>query len=177
MAKPRTSKAREIATRKRPATTLRSTSGAGFDFEDQISAWLQVKMLVGEPAPAVGGRITKIQAQVSALGWQIEDLLVTAAHDDGTEARLAISAKGNQQVSASGLPAGFIELAWKQWRDAAGPMVRGKDGLALGQAGRSSGLRSELAGSEERLFRQRHGGRGGPDAARPQAVSDLRQCT
>src|SRR5687768_15585888 len=111
------------------------TSGAGFDFEDQISAWLQVKMLAGEPAPAVGGRITKIQAQVSALGWQIEDLLVTAAHDDGTEARLAISAKGNQQVSASGLPVGFVELAWKQWRDAAGPMVRGKDGLALVKRG------------------------------------------
>mgnify|MGYP003632799808 CR=1 FL=1 len=92
-------------------------------------------MLSGEPAPAIGGRITKIQAQVSALDWQIEDLLVTAAHDDGVQARLAISVKGNQQVSASGLPADFVELAWKQWRDATGPMGRGKDGLALVKRG------------------------------------------
>lgn len=125
----------KTAMRERPVTTLRSTSGAGFDFEDQISAWLQVKMLAGEPSPGVGGRIIKIQAQVSALGWHVDDLLVTAAHDDGGEARLAVSAKGNQQVSASGLPAGFVETAWKQWRNAGSPMVRSKDGLALVKRG------------------------------------------
>ncbi len=135
MAEQRKSKAKEVEKRRKPATTLRSTSGAGFDFEDQISAWLQVKMLAGEPAPAVCGRITKIQAQASALGWLLDDLLLTASHDNGAVARLAISAKGNQQVSASGLPAGFVELAWKQWRDVAGPMARGKDGLALVKRG------------------------------------------
>lgn len=135
MAKPRTPSTSKVVGPKHPVTTLRSTSGAGFDFEDQISAWLQVKMLAGEPSPAVGGSIIKIQAQVSALGWHIDDLLVTAVRADGTEARLAISAKGNQQVSASGLPANFVELAWRQWRDATHPLLRGKDGIALVKRG------------------------------------------
>lgn len=124
-----------MVSRKKPATTLRSTSGAGFDFEDQISAWLQIKMLAAEPAPAVGGQIIKIQAQVSALGWRIDDVLLTVKQTSGAEARLAISVKGNQQVSKSGLPADFVELAWVQWRDAAGPMKQGTDHLALFKRG------------------------------------------
>jgi hypothetical protein len=48
-----------------------------------------------------------------------------------TTRRLAISAKGNQQVSASGLPADFVTRAWEQWRDPEGPFDRSVDGLAL----------------------------------------------
>ena len=36
----------------RSAPPLRITSGAGFDFEDRVGAWLLMKMLVGEPVPA-----------------------------------------------------------------------------------------------------------------------------
>lgn len=111
--------------------TLRSTSGAGFEFEDLISAWLQVKMLVGEPTTAVGGRGTQIQAQVATLGWRIDDLLLSATQDIGGPRHLAISAKGNLQVSAAGLPADFVKQAWEQWRATEGPMVRGADALAL----------------------------------------------
>ena len=115
----------------RSAATLRSTSGVGFEFEDLISAWLQVKMLAGEPTPAVGGGGTQIQAQVSALGWHIDDLLLSAVHGDGAMGHLAISAKGNLQVTAAGLPADFVERAWEQWRASNGPMVRRTDALAL----------------------------------------------
>jgi hypothetical protein len=31
--------------------TTRSTAGLGFDFEDQIGAWMLLKMLSGEPLP------------------------------------------------------------------------------------------------------------------------------
>lgn len=107
------------------ASTLRSTSGAGFEFEDLVGAWLQIKMLTGELAPAVGGQIIRLQAQVSALGWLIDDLLLTAS------GRLAISVKGNPQVTSAGLPSDFVKRAWDQWRAVDGPMVRGADALAL----------------------------------------------
>ena len=111
--------------------TLRSTSGAGFEFEDLIGAWLLVKMLTGEQTPAIGGTGTQLQAQVSTLGWRIDDLLLTTQGNAGTFGRLAISAKGNLQVSASGLPADFVKRAWEQWRDAQSPMNKSQDGLAL----------------------------------------------
>jgi hypothetical protein len=58
---------------------LRSTSGAGFHFEDLIAAWQLVKALSGEQTPGVGGIGTQLQAQVSALGWRIDDLLLVLA--------------------------------------------------------------------------------------------------
>ncbi len=116
---------------KASAATLRSTSGAGFDFEDLISAWLQVKMLTGEPAPAIGGAGVQLQAQVSTLGWRFDDLLLTTQSYHDAPCRLAISAKGNLQVSASGLPADFVTRAWEQWRDPQSLMSKAGDGLAL----------------------------------------------
>src|SRR3712207_4647225 len=87
---------------KRPPAPLRSMSGAGFEFEDLISAWLLVKTLSGEQAPGIGGVVTQVQAQVSALGWHIDDLLLTSQAAVEPR-RLAISAKGNLQVTAGGL--------------------------------------------------------------------------
>ena len=114
----------------RVPATLRSTSGAGFDFEDLIAAWQLVKALSGEQMPGVGGVGVQLQAQVSTLGWRFDDLLLTGEAEGGPR-RLAISAKGNQQVSASGLPSGFVTQAWEQWRDPQGPFNRASDGLAL----------------------------------------------
>ncbi|MFB2603366.1 hypothetical protein ACE04B_15360, partial [Rhizobium phaseoli] len=118
------------AARRQTAATLRSTSGAGFDFEDQISAWQLVKALVGEQMPGPGGVATQLQTQVSTLGWHIDDLLLTSLADDRSR-RLAISAKGNVQVSATGLPEDFVTRAWVQWRKNDGPFDRDSDGLAL----------------------------------------------
>ena len=123
-------KARRGSSMKRVPATLRSTSGAGFEFEDLISAWQLVKALSGEQASGIGGVITQIQAQVSTLGWRIDDLLLTAQASTA-QRRLAISVKGNLQVSAAGLPADFVTRAWEQWRDPQGPFNRATDGLAL----------------------------------------------
>ena len=114
----------------RVPATLRSTSGAGFEFEDLIAAWQLVKALSGEQMPGVGGVGTQLQAQVSTLGWRVDDLLLTGEADGGPR-RLAISAKGNQQVSASGLQSDFVTQAWEQWRDPQGPFNRASDELAL----------------------------------------------
>ncbi|HYW57050.1 MAG TPA: hypothetical protein VE934_08815 [Polaromonas sp.] len=116
---------------KRTPATLRSTNGAGFDFEDLISAWLCVKMLTGEQVPAIGGTGVQIQAQVSSLGWHIDDLLLTTREQSGKTGRLAISAKGNLQVNAAGLPADFVTRAWAQLEDPKSPMQPEGDGLAL----------------------------------------------
>lgn len=115
---------------KRAPATLRSTSGAGFEFEDLISAWQLVKALSGELAPGIGCVVTQVQAQVSTLGWRIDDLLLTA-QATGVSRRLAVSAKGNLQVSAAGLPVDFVTRAWEQWCDPQGPLNRAADGLAL----------------------------------------------
>ncbi|WP_369929307.1 hypothetical protein [Xanthomonas sp. NCPPB 2632] len=115
---------------KRAPATLRSMSGAGFEFEDLISAWQLVKALSGEHAPGIEGVVAQVQAQVSTLGWRIDDLLLTA-QAAGALRRLAISAKGNLQVTAAGLPADFVTRAWDQWRDPQGPFNRATDGLAL----------------------------------------------
>lgn len=115
---------------KRAPPTLRSMSGAGFEFEDLISAWQLVKALSGERAPGTDGVTTQIQAQVSTLGWRIDDLLLTTQSTTGLQ-RLAISAKGNLHVTAAGLPADFVTRAWEQWRDQHGPFNRAADGLAL----------------------------------------------
>ena len=109
---------------------MRETSGPGFDFEDRIAAWQLVKALFGEQVPGIGGVATQLQAQVSTLGWHLDDLLLTS-EVKGEPRRLAISAKGNQQVSASGLPSDFVTKAWDQWRDSQGPFNRDTDGLAL----------------------------------------------
>lgn len=88
-------------------------------------------MLAGEPAPAIGGGGSQLQAQTSALGWRIDDLLLTVSIEGIATGRLAISAKGNFQVTAAGLPADFVLRAWEQWRDPAGLMHHDRDGLAL----------------------------------------------
>jgi len=115
---------------KREPATLRSTSGAGFEFEDLISAWQLVKALSGERAPGIDAVATQIQAQVSTLGWHIDDLLLTS-QAAAAPRRLAISVKGNLQVTAAGVPADFVKRAWDQWRDLQGPFNRATDELAL----------------------------------------------
>ncbi|MBW8311260.1 MAG: ATP-binding protein [Rhizobium sp.] len=115
---------------------LRVTSGAGFDFEDRVSAWLLMKMLVGEPVPGIGGRGTMIQAQVAALHWKIDDLLVTSLQNDGSVRKLALSCKGNVQVSGTALPASFVSAAWAQWHHPELPLSTSNDHLALVTAAR-----------------------------------------
>ena len=119
---------------KKFTSTMRQTSGAGYDFEDLVSADLMVKALSGNPAPAINGDIIYVQAQVGDLDWCIDDLLLTA-EVDGEKRRLAISVKANVQVTRSGLPADFVKRAWEHWRDREGPFNRNTDSLALATRG------------------------------------------
>ncbi len=93
-------------------------------------------MLSREALPGIGPGGTQLQSQVSALGWHIDDLLVTAVQQPKPQ-RIALSCKSNQQVSSAGLPADFVLRAWQQWEEAkSGPMDRLSDHLALVTRGR-----------------------------------------
>ena len=129
--------AKQIKKAVRPSTT-RSTAGPGFDFEDQVAAWLLLKVLTGEPLPGIEGIGTRLQTQVEALGWAIDDILLTVTMAPDDKRHLAISCKSNVQVTASRLPADFVTRCWKQWGQAnPNPMQRGKDHLMLVTRGRN----------------------------------------
>jgi hypothetical protein len=114
------------------SATTRSTAGGGFGFEDQIAAFLLVKMLSGEPLPGLGdeGLGSLLHMQTSSLGWLIDDLLAVS-ESAGTQ--LALSCKSNTQVAGTGLPDSFVVAAWQQWKASrpAGPFDRAKDRLML----------------------------------------------
>src|SRR5690349_17045107 len=122
----------------RPSTT-RSTAGPGFDFEDHVAAWLLLKILSGQPLPGIEGTGTRLQMQTEALGWTIDDILLTSAVAPDDRRQLAISCKSNVQVTASGLPADFVTRCWQQWTKAdPNPIRQGKDCLMLVTRGRNN---------------------------------------
>lgn len=99
--------ARKKATQKKAAprkarsnsATTRSTAGPGYKFEDLTAAWLIVKMLRGEAIPGINDHGEKLQMQTKALGWAIDDLLVSRHGTNSAAApRLSVSCKSNVQV-------------------------------------------------------------------------------
>jgi hypothetical protein len=118
--------------RRRGAATTRSTAGPGFDFEDDVGAWFLSKALCGQPIDGIGA-LVMVQFQTGALGWLIDDMLLTGGNP-AQPRRLAVSCKSNQQVSSAGWPADFITAAWTLWRQ--GPMSAASDTLALVSRGR-----------------------------------------
>lgn len=113
-------------------STTRSTAGPGFDFEDRVAAWLLLKALTGAPLPGIGGNAVKLQMQVEALGWDIDDILLTSVLSEDERQQLAISCKSNAQVTSSALPAEFVTRCWRQWtKPDPNPMRHGADRLAL----------------------------------------------
>ena len=89
--------------------TTRSTAGPGYAFEDQVAAWLLLKMLRGEPLPGIETASgTRLQFQTRELGWELNDLLALSG-SASAEQRLAISCKSNVQVTTSGLPRDLLK--------------------------------------------------------------------
>lgn len=127
-AEKRTAKKNEVT------PTRRSTGGTGFDFEDRVAALLVLSSLAGRTLP-VDGNVQRLQMQTGTLQWDIDDLLVTA-HNKAAVRRLAVSCKGNVQVSANGLPVSFAEQAWRLWTKTNSPFDRSTDRMALATQGK-----------------------------------------
>jgi hypothetical protein len=117
--------------------TRRSTAGTGFDFEDGVAAWVLLQALAGRGLP-VEGIVERLQMQTGSLHWDIDDLLLTT---QGAR-HLAISCKGNVQVSANGLPESFATQAWQLWTKADSPFDPATDRLALATQGTHAGFQS-----------------------------------
>jgi hypothetical protein len=132
--------------KRRPGrATTRSTGGLGFAFEDQVAAWLLLKMLTGEAMPGMDRLGLRLQSQTSALGCLIDDLLVTC-EQGSKESHLAVSCKSNLQVTRAGLPKDFVSAAWKQLASAErGPFHLGRDRIALVTRGRHPAFQSTWA--------------------------------
>ena len=130
--------------RRKASETTRSTAGPGFAFEDQVAAWLLLKMLLGEAVPGMEHSSgTRLQTQTSALGWLIDDLLVMSSMEPSELRQLAISCKSNVQVTSSGLPRDFVLAAWQQWSTSTtGTMRREHDRLMLVTRGRHPGFQA-----------------------------------
>jgi hypothetical protein len=109
--KPKRSVKKRLTKKKAVIATRRSTAGTGFDFEDYVAAWLVLQALAGRALP-VHGHPQRLQMQTGSLLWDIDDILFTARGQAGDE-RLAVSCKGNVQVSGNGLPHSFAEQAWR----------------------------------------------------------------
>jgi hypothetical protein len=104
-----------------------------------------VKMLRGEAIPGINVLGDKLQMQTKALGWEIDDLLVSGRPSPGDEAaRLSVSCKSNVQVSSAGLPVAFVAAAWMQWRKPA-QMRRHRDSIALVTRDRHPGFAATWA--------------------------------
>ena len=59
--------------------------------EDQVAAWLLLKVLSGQPLPDVDGLGKRLQMQTEALSWSIDDILLTTAVARHDEQHLAVS--------------------------------------------------------------------------------------
>ena len=79
--------------------------------------------------------------QTGPLLWDIDDILFTAQAQTGDE-RLAVSCKGNVQVTANGLPDSFAAQAWRLWTKADSPFNRAADAMALATQGTHAGFQA-----------------------------------
>jgi hypothetical protein len=112
------------------AATTRSTAGTGFDFEDKVAAWLLLQMLSGAPLPGIKVRGERLRWQTKAIGYELDDLLVSGQGAGEYERSLAISCKSNRQVSRNGLPKDFVQAAWRQRQSRVPAVTRANVALA-----------------------------------------------
>jgi hypothetical protein len=95
---------------------VKNLSGAGFTFEDRVGAWMAAALLAGaEPLGAELGPPTRIDFQVDADGWRLDDLLVTFA-----AARWCASIKSFPQIKSGAASAEFVARAWEEVLGASG---------------------------------------------------------
>lgn len=92
------------------ASPVKTTSGGGYAFEDQVGAFLAAALLAGEPLLGTDvGPAFRIDFQVGVDGWELDDVLVTFA----SRVRWCVSVKSSRYIGPS-VPRDFAERAWKE---------------------------------------------------------------
>ncbi len=113
----------------RKLATLAQTSGIGYDYEDQVAAYLMVCLLKNDPplTEELGGLI-RLEFNTRVHGWFLDDLLLTFQ----INSRLALSVKSNIQITASGINPSFVKDAWEQYStNADNPFDTSKDYMGI----------------------------------------------
>ena len=114
---------------------VRLTGGSGTRYENSVAARFLLDMLTGlNSLGSEFGRITRVDWQARDLAWFADDLALTCVVGPPDERRsVGISIKSDQQVSARGFPADFVDLAWAQWlgRGTNRVFQRGHDAIVL----------------------------------------------
>lgn len=108
---------------------LKSTSGAGYTYEDKVAAALLCEMLVGQQS--LGGRwgvTQKLERQAS--DWEpFGDILLTIPNNSGKLIKCGCSVKSNKQVNSNGCTTDLCAGLWASREKHI--FTRGEDGLAL----------------------------------------------
>src|SRR5439155_10121417 len=112
------------------------TGGAGFNFEDEVSAFFLAAMLAGvHPYGIDLGTVAGLAWQTRGDRWTVDDLAVR--FERPRQGTLGLSIKSDRQVTASGFPPQFIQAVWEQYADTrpSNPFQRHRDlvGLAVGK--------------------------------------------
>jgi SpoVK/Ycf46/Vps4 family AAA+-type ATPase len=107
-------KTTNLARKKAP---VRLSSGAGFRYENLVAARFLLDMISAtNTLGADFGRITRIDWQARDEGWLADDLALQCETPLTGTRSVGLSIKSDQQVTTTGFPADFVDLAWRQWR-------------------------------------------------------------
>jgi hypothetical protein len=116
---------------KRVATT-KQTSGAGFGFEDKVSAHYAVWLLQGGfPFMPRSGRVSKLEFQKRVDKHFLDDLVLTLEDASGNW-QCAFSIKSNIQFGKTTAPSEFVEALWELFlHEGTDKFTYGRDLLGL----------------------------------------------
>ena len=94
---------------------VQASGGAGFRYENAVAARFLVALLGGtNPLGADFGRVSRVDWQARDAGWLADELAITCRTSD-RDRSAGVSVKSAQQVTRSGFPADFVEIAWVHW--------------------------------------------------------------
>lgn len=102
---------------KKKYPSLKSTSGAGFSFEDKVAALLLAEMFSG--IPSLGASFQAIQKlERQAIDWEpFGDLLLDIPTCKGTVIHCAVSVKSNRTLNSNGCDPEVCKGMWKTMKN------------------------------------------------------------
>ena len=93
-------------------TTIKETSGLGYDVENEVVALALAHLLTRtHPFTPPGGAVVEVHAQLPPSEWPLDDLVVISEDARGTH-RVALSVKSNAQVTTARIAPDFVRDAW-----------------------------------------------------------------
>lgn len=163
------------------------TGGAGFTFEDAVTACYLAALVGGTTAAGLGSRVVQRVAQQQAdAGEPLDDVIVDAAAPaDNSLMRLSLQVKRAFTISDAATNTDFREVIQRSWKTLQKPAFReyvDRMGAAIGtisdEAFRNFTTVCEWARASESTasFLQRFGDGGGASQAHQAVVNAVRNC-